>query len=742
MIRSPSLQSPVVPVPSSLRPIPLRRRLDLRIQRINFRGAFWWVVKDPLGLKYHRLPAEQYHVLELLDGKRSLKGVRDELSKRFPERSYQLAEVQQIVTSLHQIGLLWNDRYGQSAALLTQQKLLCRRNLRQTLGNVLSIRLPGWNPDAVLRWMDGRLGWVFHPISLAMFGVLVALTWVLVGVHVDQIRDRLPEFRQFFGWQNLLWLWLTLGATKFLHELGHGLACRHFGSECHEMGVMVMVFIPTLYCDVTDSWMLRDKWKRIAIAAAGIGVEVVLSALAILGWWFTNPGLLNHLCLNVFFVTTVTTVVFNANPLMRYDGYYMLSDWLGVPNLRERSSAVLRDIMARCFGIAPVRDPLVLDCNIWFAGYAVASTLYGWMVLLTVLLFVYGTLKPYGLQNVSIVFAVLSVAGIVAGIAVNTYRVMAAPKTEPIKLPRTILMLSLLLAIAISFVMVPLPFSIQSPCIVEPLHAINILTPATGELIEFSVHPGEIVHQGQLLAILRDPDREDALQELRVARQTQLAESSTLHALDQVADHAVAVQQLESFDRQIEELESQLQALTIFAPNSGRIVAAPSIQEPPRGSRRRLGDWHGNVGDPNNLGGLLMARTHLLSIAPDDSVEIVLYLDQAHRDDVEVNQKVHVVFEHQPARVYTALVTGIAKEHSEIIPPTLSSKGGGTVPSVTDAAGHERLTSIAYRVQVVLHGDTGLIRPGMRGIARFRTQGRTAAAWTYRILSRTVQFRL
>src|SRR5262249_41833959 len=164
--------------------------------------------------------------------------------------------------------------------------------------------------------------------------------------------QKLPEFKQFFGWPNLIYLYLTIAVTKVLHELGHGLTCRHFGGECHEIGIIFLVFSPTMYCDVSDSWMLRSKWQRIAIGGAGMWVETVLSSLALYVWWFTRPGLLHHLCLNVFFISSVSTVIFNANPLMRYDGYYMLSDLLEIPNLSEKARTLLRNTFAHvCLGI-------------------------------------------------------------------------------------------------------------------------------------------------------------------------------------------------------------------------------------------------------------------------------------------------------------------------------------------------------------------------------------------------------
>src|SRR5206468_11742270 len=141
--------------------------------------------------------------------------------------------------------------------------------------------------------------------------------------------------------KNWIYLGGTLAITKVIHEFGHGLSCKHFGGECHEMGVMLLVMTPCLYCNVSDSWMLPNKWHRAAIGAAGMYIELVMASIATFLWWFSEPGLLNNVCLAVMFVCSVTTLVFNANPLMRYDGYYILADLLEIPNLRQKAGQVL-----------------------------------------------------------------------------------------------------------------------------------------------------------------------------------------------------------------------------------------------------------------------------------------------------------------------------------------------------------------------------------------------------------------
>ena len=180
------------------------------------------------------------------------------------------------------------------------------------LGNVLAIRLPGINPDRMLTAIVPWLAWLFSPACLALALILITAASVLVAVNFGALIERLPRFHEFFGPGNLVWLAVSLALVKTLHELGHAVTCKHFGGECNRLGIMLLVFTPALYCDVSDAWMFRDWRRRIAVSAAGVVVELVLAALATLLWSMTQPGWINALSLNVMFVCSVSTLVING----------------------------------------------------------------------------------------------------------------------------------------------------------------------------------------------------------------------------------------------------------------------------------------------------------------------------------------------------------------------------------------------------------------------------------------------
>ena len=184
-----------------------------------------------------------------------------------------------------------------------------------SLNNLLAIRLPGLNPDRFLGWLYPYCRWLLSPGLVAVWAVMAFSAILLVSVQADELRARLPEFTLFFSPANILWLAVVIAVTKVIHELAHGITCRHFGGRCHELGVMFLVFMPCLYCNVSDAWVLPSKWQRAAVGFAGMYAEIGLASLATFGWWFTHPGTLNSILLDTMVVCSVGTLLINGNPL-------------------------------------------------------------------------------------------------------------------------------------------------------------------------------------------------------------------------------------------------------------------------------------------------------------------------------------------------------------------------------------------------------------------------------------------
>ena len=733
--------------PSALRPIPMRARPDLVVERVDFQGQRSFVVKDPVGLKYHRLRPEQYRTLRLLDNRRSLEDIRDALRLEFPALHLRLPDVQSLVADLHKGGLVYTDRPGQGASMLGKKRVERRKKIKQTLKSFLFLRLPGWDPETTLAAMLPFVAWFLNPWVVAATGAFVVSAWILLGVNFAAFSRDMPAFEQFFGWPNVLYMWITLALCKVVHEFGHGLSCKYFGSECHSMGLMLLVFSPCLYCDVTDSWMLRSKWKRIAIAAAGIYVEVVLSAIAIYVWAFAGDGLVKMLALNVFFVTTVTTVIFNANPLMRFDGYYMLSDFLEIPNLRPKADKLLREKFSwHCLGIEPRHDPFMPETGtFWFVTFAIAAWAYRWFLMFSIALFLYTWLKPYDLQSIGATLAVAAIGGAVISPCYALYKILNAPRQDPLSKPKIAATLVGLTVLIVAAATIPLPLHVTAPFLVEPAGGRSVYVTTPGEIVQIDARPGDRVETGTVLARLANPELEDELRQLQAERQT---ESERAAAFAQARDEArqrISEQRVIGLDKRIADTQKRLAELTLTAPFDGLVVAPP--QQPnsrETGAGKSLPTWEGTPLDRKNQGAFLEAGTVLLTLAPldqADRIEATLFIDQADRNDVYPGQSVELRFHHIPDVLYDSEVAEFSPRPVDHAPPPLSNKYGGPLATVSGQDGRERLTSNAYQATVLLETDRHLMLSGLRGTARLDAT-RSASQWIWRWFRQTFHFRL
>ena len=740
-----SMAVPTQEMRSSQRPVPLRGRQDLVVKRIEFQGVSHFVIKDPVGLTYHRLRADQYRVLRMLDGGKNLETIRDDLVREFPAISPTLTDTQMLVADLHQKGLAYSVRPGQAESRIDQKRKKQRQKMFSAMTNILSLRLPGWDPDQFLKRMVPWTRWMYHPVTAVLAMGFVASSWLLLAIQFHAFQAGLPAFNQFFGWPNLIFLWMTLACSKVIHEFGHGLSCKMFGSECHEMGVMLLVGSPCLYCDVSDSWMLKNKWPRILIGAAGMIIEVVLSAFAIFLWWMTEPGLFHFLCLNVFFVTTLTTVIFNANPLMRLDGYYMLSDFLEIPNLRQKADKLTREGMSHLLlGIEPRHDPFMPQTNRhWFIIYAVASKFYGWFVLFGILMFLYTVLKPYGLQSLGQSMAVFSIAGIMVQMITTSYQMLSAPREKPIQKWRLAVAAVVLGSLIAVLGQIEIPFIQWAAFITEPRDVRHVMTKVPGELVELNVKQGDRVEAGQQLAVLHDPRLNDAKHRLTVQKQLH---EQTLHnawATESPSDQAMAEEALKSVNEQLDELAERMKNLVIVAPISGTVVAPPRRPTPKlEQMKSRLVGWTGTPLDPKNSSAFLEERTELLSIAPSDTMQAIMYIDQADRHDIQVGMKVGLKFDHLPNRVFRGEIAKIATAHSDVAPDAMAVKNGGLLATTSDREGREQLQQSAYQATVLLDESPELLRTNLRGNARFMAANRSAFGWLWRYVRRTFHFKM
>ena len=721
---------------------------DLEVQRQTWQGRQYWLVKDPLALKYFRFESEEFAILQMLDGQASSEQIRERFEQQFAPQKISAAELQSLLANLHRSSLVVADAPGQGEQLLTRQRDKRRKAVLGTLANLLSLRFRGFDPDRLLGWLNRWCGWLFSLPAAACSVVLILTALALLAAEFEVFRSRLPDFQAFFAVQNWFLLAVTLAATKVLHEFGHGLACKRFGGQCHEMGVMLLVGTPCLYCNVTDAWMIPSKWRRAAIGAAGMYVELILAAAATLLWWFSQPGLVNHLCLNVMFVSSVSTLVFNANPLLRFDGYYILADLLEIPNLRQKASAALqRKLGVWLLGLRERSDPFLPTRGRWaFALYAVASAVYGWIVSLSIFWFIYGVLEPYGLKIVGQLLALSMIAGLVVAPVVRFTNFLFRPaRAQPMKAWRAAVGLGVLAGAAFGVLAVPLPYYV--PCVLElqPRGATSIYIDVPGEIRAIHVQSG-LVAAGQPIVQLDDLDarlveqrlaaqRDDLAARIEGIRQRAHTEDAALLELAQTEEA------LHALDVQLARRRDDLKRLTVVAPAGGLLVPPPS-RPADAADRTRLANWSGRPLEWRNVGAYLEASTLVGRIAEPGRLEAILAIPQDEMDFVRTGQRVELFLNQLPGGKFPGRIEHIAEQQMQAASARLSANSGGELATRTTPDGIERPVDVIYQASVPLDDPSGRIIVGGIGRAKIHAGYQTLARRLWRGLCRTFRFEM
>jgi putative peptide zinc metalloprotease protein len=569
---------------AELRP---RLRGGAQISRQFFRGERWYVVRDLAGNQFHRLSDAAYRFVGLLDGKRTVSEAWDLVGGQLADDAPTQPEVIQILSQLYSANLLATDITPDATVLLRRHKQMVQRQIQNRLMNVLFPRVPIWDPDRFLcRWM---------PVIKALFSKVGAVIWVVVILAA--LATVLPDWTQLKAaaahaldmknnWENLFYLYATFVAIKFFHECGHAAACRRFGGECHEMGIMLLVLVPTPYVDASTAWAFPSKWQRIFVGAGGMIVELFIAAICAFIWKYTNPEvnpLISQLAYNAMFIASVSTLVFNANPLLRYDGYYILSDFLEIPNLRQKSSDYTLGLIKRHVFRLKLTQPLPpAGQRVWLLLYSVASSIYrvfiGFMIILIVI------------DRVPILGPLMAIGGAITWAVVPIVRLTRYLLIDPElhrKRTRAIGFCASVAAVVVILVgLIRFPVHIQFAGMVEPDDPIgadglpisgNLQTGGDGRLVEIDVKDGQIVQAGQIIARLTNPQVDHDLE----WSQAKIDETNALIRQSRAQDQndlekGEAV--LAAWQSRMDDAMQKKADLTIRAPFTGRLVSPKLAQ--------------------------------------------------------------------------------------------------------------------------------------------------------------------
>lgn len=739
-------------ISSSSRSLTVRKRPDLRSSRHQYQGTGYWVVKEPVGLQYYRFHEEEYYILQMLDGHVSLEQIKEGFEAKFAPQKITFGDLQQFIGMLHRSGLVISNAPGQGRALKQRGGVKKRKEVLGKLANVFALRFRGVDPDRFLTAILPWTGWLFTIPALICFLIFMSSAGLLLATQYETFYEKLPSFQQFFAADRWLYLAVTMALVKVLHEFGHGISCKKFGGECHELGFMLLVFTPCLYCNVSDSWMLPNKWKRVWIGAGGIYVEMILASFATFVWWFSEPGLVNDLALNMMFLNAVSTIVVNGNPLLRFDGYYILMDMLEIPNLRQKATEILKRWFQQvCLGLELQEDPFLPRRNQgMFALYTIASVIYRWVVVFSICWFLIKVLEPYGLAVIGRTVALAGFVGMVVQPLRQTVKFIRTPgRLAKVKKGRFAISLGIASAAIAAVCLIPLPYHVDCAFEVEPAKdTLTVYAGSQGRIKEVLVKPGDVVTKDQTLVVLENPELEIQLEMLRgqekQAKQRLKLLGDLVHDDRVVASGQEKAQQelLQSLQESLQKTEERYQRLVIKAPRDG-IVLPPPRKEAQGAGDGQLPSWSGSPLEEENFGAALADADVVCLVGTPSALDAVLFVDQGDTDLVKKDQVVDLKFDAGRTLTYYGQLSEIASTTIGAVSMGVSSQTGGDLETEIDpATGQARPRSATFPARVSLEEIEFPAYVGYRGSAKVHTDPRSLGWRLWRLLAQTFNFEL
>ena len=682
----------------------LRSHVDVR--RHIYRGRCWYVLDDRSAGRTHRLDENAWQIVGRMDGTATLERLLADCRNDDGDGPTQDDTIR-VLGTLHGADLIQCDLPPDTRELLDRRS---ERRATERLGRLRSpfvLKLPLLDPERILQRMTGPVHALFSRVGLLLFAAWVLAAGVLAAMHWPALADATAT--RLSSPSSLAVLVLLYPIVKALHELGHALAVRAWGGEVHDTGVMLLVFMPVPYVDATAANAFEDKWARIAVAGAGIAVELGLAALGAFVWLAVEPGVVRNVALDLMIIGGVSTLLFNGNPLLRFDGYYVLADLIEIPNLASRSAAYYGYLIRRyLLGQTDTPSPVgAVGERRWFVAYGAAAFAYKAFILVTILLFV---------LKVSLVLGIVLGAWAVIGqVVVPTWqrlRRLARDTAAAGQRLRAVAVAAGIVLAAVALVSVPVPQRSLVEGVVWLPEQAQARAGTDCFVDALLADHGAQVAIGTPLVQCRDPliQARLALAEARLAELEfkRLGERQAARAKALMADDAIAVVREE-----VRVMRERVDRLVVRSPAAGTLVVPADRDLPGR---------HLSQGD-------LVAY-----VLADDGIDVRVAVSQADIGLVRSRiDAAEVRLAHRPADVFEASVVRELPGATRTLPSAaLGTAGGGNFAVSPDDADGRTAVHPVFQLQLRLARASGIELAGVRAHVRLDHGRSPLAAQAFR----------
>ena len=544
-----------------------RLRDHVKVHRHYYRGRCCYLLQDKSSGSFNRFSPEVYFLIGQMDGKRTINQLWEASIEKLGDEAPTQGQVLQLLGQLHATDALQCEIPPDSIEVFQRYQHHRRKDWKQRLLNPMSVRLPLFDPDRLLvrtlPWVRPVFGWGGFVVWLAV--ILFAVS--LAGLHWDAITENILD-RALNPW-NLMILVLTYPFVKALHEFGHAYATRVWGGEVHEMGIMFLVLMPIPYVDASAASAFQSKRQRIIVSAAGIMVELFLAAIALFVWLNVETGIVSAVAYNIMLIGSVSTLFFNGNPLLRFDGYYMLMDQIETPNLATRANRYLSYLVLHyVHGMQDATSPVeARGERAWFTFYALASFAYRMVIMFAILLYVAGKFFVVG-----VLLAVWAAFLQLVLPLVRHVRFLLKDTRLQYKRTRALSAtgLSVTLLAGLLF-FVPAPLWTMADGVIWLPEQSRVRAGADCFITVILIDHGSTVEQGQPIFVCEAPLL-SAEVALLMARLQELQALHTLNATEDRTEADSLKQDIEAARAELAQARAELDDLLIRSPVSGKLI--------------------------------------------------------------------------------------------------------------------------------------------------------------------------
>ncbi|MBW6493251.1 MAG: HlyD family efflux transporter periplasmic adaptor subunit [Burkholderiaceae bacterium] len=691
-----------------------RLRTHVRLHRMRYRGELWYLLQDPFSSRVHRFTPAARLVIAAMNGERSVQQIWELVNRELGEAAPTQDEIIQLLGQLHGADLLQSDSTPDAAELFERGERNERSMRRRSYMNPMAVRVHLLDPDNFLNRVRPLINLLWSRWGGLLWLALVLPALVLVPSHWSELTGDFSD--RVLAAENLALLWIVFPVIKALHEFGHAAAVKREGGEVHDLGIVMLVLIPIPYVEASAATVFRSKYYRALVGSSGMAVELAIAAICFYLWLMVEPSVMRAVLFNVMLVAGVSTLLFNGNPLLRYDAYYILADLLEMPNLATRSSKFWRYLVDRyAFGIDTETAEYGAGNRAWLIAYGLLSALYRVFVTIVIAMFIAGkfffigvALAIWAVTVMTVVPVIKTVRSIVDSARLREHR-------------RRVLTVSALVVIGLATLLfvVPAPFRTVAEGVAWLPQSALVRAGNDGFLEAMVATPGKPVAAGDLLMTMSDPSLESSLR----AAEARVAELEAVYAAQLVADRAraaIARDQLATEQTALESVRERFDRLRLRAQSAGVFIVPKAVDM--LGRYFRQGDLLGYVVEEQQL----IARV----VVSQDAVDSVR----------SATSRVQLRFAQHPDRVVQGELRREVPGGDEYLPSrVLSKEGGGELATdPRDTKGARTLERTFQFDVAVSPGEFsfGEIFFGSRVHARFEHDPEPLAHQLYRVIRR------